>query len=85
MPAPPLPAALVCRGIGRLLCRVKDSAGQRLAITRTNLAADPPPSYSPKDEARRIAANITKLPEFLRRDQSALVNSRAERQTFSSN
>jgi hypothetical protein len=32
---------------------------------RVELAVDQPPSYSPGHEARRIAANIAKLPELL--------------------
>jgi hypothetical protein len=63
---PPLPASLECRGIARLLSRA-DSAGQKLAYVYFE---DEPGRRSAakllsKDEARRIASNIAKVPDLL--------------------
>jgi hypothetical protein len=64
-PSSSLSAAMVARRIGRLLV-VKDNAGQKLAYvyfedeTGRRSAA----KLLTKDEARRIAANIAKLPEL---------------------
>jgi hypothetical protein len=60
----PLPAAVVSRGIGRLLCRQRPRRGNssRMCLFRE----DEPGRQSvakllSKDEARRIAANIAKF------------------------
>jgi hypothetical protein len=52
----PLPATVVCRGTARLLAYVyfEDEAGRRSAAKLLS-----------KDEARRIAINIAKLPDSL--------------------
>jgi hypothetical protein len=68
--APPLPAALVRRqDAGRLLRRPGDANGQALAYlySRDNEAEARQAKVLSKDEARRIAINIARLPEPLER------------------
>jgi hypothetical protein len=64
--ATPLPAALVCRGTGRLLCR---EGQQRQQLAYVYFEDEPGRRSAAKlltrDEARRIAANIAKLPELV--------------------
>jgi len=60
----PLPAALVCRGIGAAFV-VRDHSGQQLAYVyfEDEAGRRAAAKLLTKDEARRIAANIAKLPE----------------------
>ena len=45
---------------------MKDTNGQARSITRTSPAVESAAKLLTKDEARRIAANIAKLPGFPR-------------------
>ena len=61
---PPVPAALVCRGRRNVFRR----EGQRRAAARLVHFDDPRSAAKPltRDEARRIAANVAKLPALLK-------------------
>ena len=66
--APGLSAALVDRGAGPDACFiVRDHSGQALAcvyLERKSAARAERPKLLTRDEARRIASNIAKLPEL---------------------
>ena len=65
--APGLSAALVDRGAGPDACFiVRDHSGQALACRKSAARAERPKLLT-RDEARRIAANVAKLPELLKR------------------
>jgi len=63
--APPLPAALVSRGRKNLVRREKDRSGQKLGYVyfEEEPGRRSASKLLTKDEARRIAANVAKLPE----------------------
>jgi hypothetical protein len=65
--AAPLQAALVNRGIGSLLCCVRDGAGQKLAFVyfEEESGRRSAAKLLTKDEARRITVNIAKLSALL--------------------
>jgi len=66
--ASPLPAAAVCRRDGRLLRREGINAGQAPAYVyyEDEPGRQAAANLLTRDEARRIAANIAKLPDLLR-------------------
>jgi len=64
--APPFPAALVDRRIRSVLCRNRQRQRRAGVCSRRSRGGVSAAKLLTKDEARRIAANIAKLPELLR-------------------
>jgi hypothetical protein len=71
---PPLPAALDHRGAQRRLLHHprQEQAGARLGVLRRRAGPTRGGELAHRDESRRIATNIAKLPALLRKLKSAL-------------
>src|SRR5262249_326461 len=62
---PPLPAALVCRGTRRLLCRARPQRTGARVCFENDPGRRSAAKLLDRDGAERIAVNIAKLPELL--------------------